>query len=51
MSALGLLGFLFEGVHSFQDVAAVAAMIILGGGGLWLSVSYFSSVREESKRA
>lgn len=44
MCALGLVGFLFEGVNDFQDGAAVIAMIILGGAGLWLSIDYFGGL-------
>jgi hypothetical protein len=41
MCVLGLLGFLFKGVDSFQDGVAVLAMIILGSAGLWFTIDYF----------
>lgn len=41
MCGLGLLGFVFAGVHSFQDGAAVAAMVVLGATDIWLTVDYF----------
>lgn len=44
LCALGLIGFVFEGVHNFQDGAAVVAMIILGGLGLWLCIDYFGEL-------
>lgn len=44
MCLLGLLGFLFNGVHSINDGAAVVAMVILGGFGLWLCIDYFGDL-------
>jgi len=41
MCALGLIGFVLSGVRSFQDGAAVAAMLLLGAAGILLTVDYF----------
>ncbi|MEZ5960175.1 MAG: hypothetical protein R3C30_07055 [Hyphomonadaceae bacterium] len=38
---LGLLSFAFAGVHSFNDGAAVVAMIILSVAGIFMTIDYF----------
>lgn len=44
LCAFGLLGFLFNGIHDFEDGAAVIAMIILAAAGLWVSIDYFGEL-------